>query len=332
MIDTLYIEAAVADHPRTREICARYPKARRIDCERYSEVFNPAAQNFRLQKQKPALILASKFKNFVLPAPLSYNIGGQHNYYFSHMLNCLYDCRYCFLQGMYRSANYVLFVNYEDFDRAIIETAQQHKEPAYFFSGYDCDSLALEPVTGFAAHALDTFARHPNAILELRTKSTQIRALLDRPTIDNCVVAFSLSPDSVAQALEHKAPSLSKRLDALGKLQQAGWKIGLRFDPVIYCHNYQTLYADFFRQVFAHIDLERLHSVSLGSFRMPHTFFRNMVRLYPDEKMFAAPLTDTNTMVAYPAEIEQRMLSFCKQELLTHMPKEKLFACTEESI
>ena len=28
------------------------------------------------------------------------------DWYFSHMLNCLYDCRYCFLQGMSRNHCY----------------------------------------------------------------------------------------------------------------------------------------------------------------------------------------------------------------------------------
>ena len=31
------------------------------------------------------------------------------------MYNCIYDCKYCFLQGLYSSANYLVFVNYEDF-------------------------------------------------------------------------------------------------------------------------------------------------------------------------------------------------------------------------
>ena len=36
----------------------------------------------------------------------------------------------------------------------------------WFFSGYDCDSLALEPVTGFAASTLDLFEGLPGACLE----------------------------------------------------------------------------------------------------------------------------------------------------------------------
>lgn len=182
MIDTLYIEASVADHPRTRRILARFPQVRRIDCERYTEVFNRNAQNFRLQKIKPSLILASKHGQTVLPTPLGYGIGGQYNYYFSHMLNCVYDCRYCFLQGMYRSGHYVVFVNYEDFYQGIDTVMAQHpNQPVWFFSGYDCDSLALEPLSNFVGETLDFFRQRPQAQLELRTKSTQIRTLLKHP-------------------------------------------------------------------------------------------------------------------------------------------------------
>ena len=81
-----------------------------------------------------------------MPTPPDYGLGADRHYYFSHMLNCLYDCRYCFLQGMYQSANYVLFVNFEDFQSDIRSIAEANPDQQhFFFSGYDCDSLA--PVT-----------------------------------------------------------------------------------------------------------------------------------------------------------------------------------------
>ena len=73
---------------------------------------------------------------------------------------------------------------------------------AWFFSGYDCDSLALEKVTGFAAEILPFFAARPRAWLELRTKSVQIDALRAHPPLPNCVVAFSFTPGEVHARLE----------------------------------------------------------------------------------------------------------------------------------
>ena len=88
MSKRIYVERSVADHPRTRAVLKRYPRASIIEIERYGEVFNRRNQNFRLQKKQPALILADKFSSRVLPTPPGYGIGGENNFYFSHLLNC----------------------------------------------------------------------------------------------------------------------------------------------------------------------------------------------------------------------------------------------------
>jgi spore photoproduct lyase len=328
MIETIYIEEAVREHPRVKHILTRFPKARTIDCTRYGEVFNPKAQNFRLQKVKPALILAEKYKNFVLEAPPGYGIGAEKNYYFSHMLNCLYDCRYCFLQGMFQSANYILFVNYEDFQLEIKQYSQQFPgQPVHFFSGYDCDSLAMEPVTGFVADFLPFFETLPNAWLELRTKSTQVRRLLSRDPLARCVVAFSFTPKEVGELLEAKTPSVDRRIDAMCKLQAQGWQIGLRFDPIIYHVDYQQQYQRLFEQIFKRINVAQLHSVSMGAFRLPENFFKKIQRLYPEEKLFAGPFESQRKMVSYQAEIEQEMMTFCSELLAGYVSQDKFFPC-----
>ena len=330
MISTIYIEKDIASHPRTLEIIERFPQATKIMCERYGEIFNRKSQNFRLQKKQPALILARKHKGLVLPTPKKYGIGAEHNYYFSHMLNCLYDCRYCFLQGMFQSAHYVLFVNYEDFTEEMMSILNEHNnEPVHFFSGYDCDSLALEPVTHFTHDFFPFFERNPQALLELRTKSTQIRSLLNREPINNCVIAFSLTPDKIAQTLEHKAPSVDKRLQAIIDLQKSGWQVGLRFDPLIYTKDYVSEYRELFSDVFSKINPELTHSVSLGSFRLPKEYFRKLEKLYPDEKLFASPLSEENNNIVYPKEIRDDMLGFCKDIITKHIPAEKFFPCQE---
>lgn len=328
MIDTIYVEKAVIEHPRSKEIFARYPRARCIEIDQYGEVFNPKGQNFRLQKINPALILAQKHHSQALPAPEEYGIGSDNNYYFSHMLNCLYDCRYCFLQGMYRSANYVLFVNFEDFQTEITRIAASNpKQDSWFFSGYDCDSLALEPVTHFAAEFLPFFSSLDGANLELRTKSTQIRSLLKTEPFEHCVVAFSISPTEIVDSVEAKTPSLQKRIEAMQKLQQHGWQVGLRFDPVIYQQDYQAQHRNMFEQTFTALNIERIHSVSLGTFRLPKVFFRSLQRLYPDEQLLQGPLETTQGMTGYSSDLETEMRQFCENEILEYFPTERFFPC-----
>ena len=338
MIDTIYIERAVADHPRTVEILRRFPKATRIDCERYGEIFNRRAQNFRLQKRRPALILARKDGRRILETPAGYGIGGERNYYFSHMLNCLYDCRYCFLQGMYRSAHYVLFVNYEDFFADVAATVAADcevdgEDPSTFFSGYDCDSLAFEGVTGFVAAALPFFRHLEGSVLELRTKSVRIEPLRSFEPWDGAVVAMSFTPQAISERLEHGVPSVARRIDALAELAERGWPVGLRFDPLIYVDDYHEPYRELFESVFARVPGEAVHSVSFGPFRLPTGFFRRVERLYPDEPLFAGAFEQHGggagggAMMSYPLDIEEDMIAWCTGELRRHVPDEVFFPC-----
>jgi spore photoproduct lyase len=328
MADTVYFESAIKDHPRCLAILKRMPKARQIEIERYNEVFNPKAQNFRLQKQNPALILAQKHAGFVLPAPIGYNVGGQNNYYFSHMLNCIYDCRYCFLQGMYRSAHQVLFINYEDFVDEIRRVSAQHaSEPVWFFSGYDCDSLAYEPVTHFIDHHLPEFNKIENAWLEIRTKSTQIRQLLKHPAGERVVVAFSFTDQLTHQHTEHHVPSIQKRIDAMLKLADAGWKLGLRLDPVIYHRDYKNAFEELLKTLFKQLPADQMHSVSLGSFRMPKQNFKIIHDLYPEEKILNQEFELINGMHSYPQHREQELMAFCEAALLQYIPQSAYFPC-----
>jgi spore photoproduct lyase len=322
----IYVEEEILGHPRTLQIQARFPDAEVVPCSRYGEIFNRRAQNFRLQKRRPSLILARKHRNFVHEAPEGFGIEGAKSFVFSHMHNCIYDCRYCFLQGMYRSAHYVVFINYEEFQWAIEERLRAVAGgPVWFFSGYECDSLALEPVTRFAASFVPFFARFPQAFLELRTKSTQIKSLLETEAPPNVVVAFSFTPEEVQTSVEHLTPSVDRRIRAMAKLQERGWRLGLRFDPLIYAEGYREQYRRLYASVFGAVRVESLHSVSLGPFHLPEELFRNMARLYPESPLFAALVDEESGQVGYPRELEAEMVEFCREELLRHIPREIFF-------
>lgn len=326
MFQNIYIENEIRNHPLSNEILKRFNDIPTIQIERFGEIFNRNNQNFRFQKENPSLIIAKKYGNLILQTPQDYTIGGKNNYYFSHMLNCIFDCRYCFLQGMYRSGNYVIFVNYEDFEKEIIATIEKHKdEEVYFFSGYDCDSLALESITNFAKQFLCFFEKYPKAYLELRTKSININFLLNREPIDNCIVAFSLSPQEVVETLEHRTPSLKNRLNAIIKLQQKGWKVGLRFDPIIFMENFFEKYSKFFKEVFSQIDLNFLHSITLGPFRLPKEIYKKMVKLYPDEILFTHPFEEEKSLISYEDKLQNKILTFCREEILKYIPKTIFF-------
>ena len=66
MIETIYVEEVIKNHPRTKFILNKFKKSRIILINKYGEIFNKRNQNFRIQKANPCLILAHKKDGFVL--------------------------------------------------------------------------------------------------------------------------------------------------------------------------------------------------------------------------------------------------------------------------
>ena len=327
MIKTIYIEDEIRNSPRAIKIISKIKHAEIIYINRYSEVFNKKSQNFRLQKLNPSLILAKKYGNLLHLAPEGYGIGNNRNYYFAHMINCVFDCRYCFLQGMFNSANFVVFVNYEDFFRQIEKIIKRFpSDKITFFSGYDCDSLASESTTGFISEALKFFKNLNNAELEIRTKSTFIEPLLDN-FIENGVVAYSLTPQKISSKFEIGVPDIEKRLRSIIRLANLGWKIGLRFDPIIYFRDWSQTYNRFFEYIFKNIPEKAIHSVTYGSIRYPNKVYKNIVKLFPEEELFFHNMEVKKNHTGYSKQMEDEIELFVNESISNFIPQEKLYHC-----
>ncbi len=323
----IYVEQHLREHPRVAAILNRFSNKTVIECDHYNEVFNRKNQHFRQQKNQPALILAEKKGRKVLPTPENFGPDSHQNFYFSHLLNCPFDCRYCFLQGLYRSANYVLFVNYEDFFHEIEETIQATNKPCMFFSGYDADSLAYDPITGFVDAFVPFFQQRPNATLELRSKSANIKPLLRHAATDNVILAASLTPEPISTAIEHKVPALSKRLRALQQAAQHGYRIGLRLDPLIDCVDFATLYTDLIKQIQAHLEPEQLHSVSVGPLRFPKKMFAHMLKMHPQDTLLNQRFELHDGNVSYSPDRQKAMDSLIRQLLADLTTSDNIFSC-----
>ncbi|PPR34864.1 MAG: Spore photoproduct lyase [Alphaproteobacteria bacterium MarineAlpha6_Bin4] len=329
MIETIYIENQIKNHPRTNQIISKFKKKIEvIYCDHYGEIFNIKSQNFRIQKKKPSLILAKKEGRKLHDIPKSFSIGGKKNYYFSHMLNCIYDCEYCFLQGKHMSSHYLLFVNYEDFFLEIEEKIKQNRhQESYFFSGYDCDSLAFDGITNFVDCFIPIFKKNKNAILELRTKSTQIQKILKHKPIDNCIVAFSFTPENISKLIEHKVPSVKKRIIAMKNLANKGWKIGLRFDPIIPACNFAKIYEKLFLDISKNIPNDSIHSISFGMMRFPKKMFKKIIKENSGKRINLLDLENKNGIYSYSDVKKKKFENIIYKKLRKHIKNVPIYNC-----
>ena len=134
-------------------------------------------------------------------------------------------------------------------------------------------------------------------------------------------------PEALAQILDKKAPSVSARIKNMKYLANKGWRIGLRFDPLIYCSNWKDQYAELFANIFKEIKEENIHSVSFGSLRFPKSFFNKLLQYYPNSEELSFLRSNDKGIISYDQSIENEMNEYCRLELMKYSDARKFFSC-----
>lgn len=305
----VYIEEAVMGHPVTQKILSVLAGPSILPIRHYKNVFCRKNQEFAVQRNTPQLILAKKTEPFFYAgSPLCDNFGHADFHYTSDAMNCLYQCDYCYLQGMYPSANLVVFVNIEDTFRNLEKRLE--KTPMYICVSYDADLLGLEPLLGFAADWIGFAACHPDADIELRTKSANFPLIAHLKPPKNLILAWSLSPERIADSFEKGAPSLGTRLRSMSQAIDKGWRVRLCVDPMIRIDQWESVYDEFFQTVRRAIPVERLVDCSVGVFRVPKDSLKVLRAIRPKSPLLAYPFVLSEAGWSYPEIQTREMIRF----------------------
>lgn len=317
----LYVEKKVLNHPQTLKIMAKFSRSNIIIIDHYKEIFNRPRQSFAAQSNAKKLILAHKEGKF-LHKGSQYSDGFGHDQFFyaSSVMGCLYDCDYCYLQGLYPSANSVLFVNLED---AFVELTPYLTSDTLVATSYDTDSLAIEALTEQTVRWLEFAQKNSHLHLEIRTKSANIKPFLTTSPNPKVTLAWTLSPQNIIDRYEHATPSLDKRLKAVKEVISAGWSVRLCIDPVIYTDTFETDYTHLIETIFSTIDPSLIHQLTLGSFRMSQNHLRALKKLARSDIAFY-PYTVRDDMATYSETIESHILSVLLDKVTHYLPSERI--------
>lgn len=231
-------------------------------------------------------------------------------------MNCIYGCEYCYLQGMYPSANLVVFVNIEDTFSELEK--RLHDGKLYVCNSYDTDLLAIEGLTGFASDWIDFATEHENLTVELRTKSANFASIAAKTAIPNFYLAWSVSPEAYTRKYEHKTPGLSARLASMSKAIENGWKVRLCIDPAICGEDWKDRYSEMVSEIKRKIDIRKFTGVSIGVFRVPKDSLKIMRNINHESSLLAYPYVfDTeNECWTYEGKLTEEMTAFIDKTFL----------------
>jgi len=321
MYSHLYIEKSVADDIEVQRIKTKFASSHIIEVDHYKDIFNRNNQSFLAQSKSKNLILAKKEAPFLYEGSY-YSDGFEYEnfFYTPSILGCLYDCDYCYLQGLYNSANSVVFVNLDDFFNSL--KPYLHK-PTLVAISYDTDTLAIEKLTRHSQRWIEFAKDEPNLHLEIRTKSANFRAISHLQADDKIVLAWSLSPQDIIERYEHQTPSLIKRLNSIKEALALGWRVRLCIDPVIYDENFEVKYFELIETIFSELEDKKIFQVTLGSFRMSSQHLKKLKTLARSDIAFF-PYSVEDGIASYPKEIEQKILNRLIEKVTQYISKEKV--------
>lgn len=314
----------------TDRLLQRFSRAEVVWIDDYQEIFSRSGQDFGNQKKSPKLIIARKKRDFLYPGNEYVQDFRYRNFFYNALvLNCPYDCHYCYLQGMYRSANQVVFVNQEDYFGAVDEALNRlpSTEAMCLALSYDTDLLALEGMLGLVSDWLSFIRGRDRLHVEVRTKSAAFGHLKDTEPCDRMVFAWTLSPQIIVERYETMTPSLLSRLRSASKAQDDGWPLRLCFDPMIWIPDWRRCYGEMLEAAFSEIDPAKVKDVSVGVFRLNAEYYKKMKRMDRTD-LLHSPMQRANNAISYEESIRLEMTHWMSSQLSRYLPEDLIHIWT----
>ena len=321
----IYVEKKILNNKNTLEILSKFKDVKIIEIDNYKEVFSSNNQDFHLQKLGQKLILASNKPNMIYEgAVVCESFKNDNFYYTSSIINCVYDCEYCYLQGVYSSGNIVIFVDIEKVFEEVEELYNKLKT-LYLCVSYDTDLLAIESICAFSEKWYYFIKDKKDLKIELRTKSGNIDKFLNLKPLDNFIIAFTLSPENIALRNEKYTASFKNRVKAIKELQEKGWKVRICIDPLIYSDNFEKNYSEMIEYLFYEIDKEKVIDISIGVFRISKEYLKKMRNQNQNSEILYYPFECIDGVYTYSDKIKSYMINFIKEQFLKYININKIY-------
>lgn len=326
----LYVERAAREHELTGRILTRLSGLPVVEIDDYQELFSRPRQSFSAQKRMPSLILAVKAGHFLYKGSERINSWQQETVYYNDLIrNCIYDCEYCFLQGMHSSAHSVINVNVDDY----IEEARRAAVDAgklFLSISYLTDLLGFEPIVPFTRRWIEVAREEPKLELEIRTKSDNYPALRDMEPAANVLFVWSLAPERISASIEHGTASFRNRLFAARSALERGFRVRLCFDPVLMGPGWEDEYRKCIAETFRRLPADRIELVSVGGLRMGGEQLARLAKDNPARSVMFHPAVRENGLIGYPPEIESRIRELLGRELRRYLPADRILFLTAQ--
>ena len=287
----IYYEKEIEDYELGKELLKKYEDVPKVVIENHNNIEDMRKKpNKEFLKMKTNLIIGvrkthkfvenHKISDYLVP----YTSSG-----------CTASCMYCYLVCNYNKCAYLrLFVNREQMLEKIIKTAEKSDKELTFEIGSNSDLILENTITNNLVWTIENFRNSKKGMLTFPTKFDMVNPLLNLNHDGRIIVRMSVNPEEIINNVEFGTSRLKGRIEAINKLKQAGYKIGILIAPVIFVPRWKELYLELIQrlelELHAEVKKDVFFEVIFMTYSYVHTkineeAFPDAINLYDKELM-----------------------------------------------
>ena len=237
----IYYEEAIKNYELGRELLNKYKDIPKEVIENHN--------NIEQMREKENKEFGHMKRNLII------GIRKTHNYVPNHKVSnflvpytssgCTAMCLYCYLVCNYNKCSYLrLFVNREQMLEKIIRTAENSEQNLTFEIGSNSDLILENTITNNLVWTIENFQSSKKGMLTFPTKFDMVDPILNLNHGGRVITRVSMNPEEIINKIELGTSRLKNRIDAINKLAEAGYKVGILIAPIIMVDNWKKLYEN----------------------------------------------------------------------------------------
>lgn len=208
---------------------------------------------------------------------------------------CIASCMYCYLVCNYNKCAYLrLFVNREQMLEKMIKTAEKSEKDLTFEIGSNSDLVLENTITDNLVWTIENFKNSKKGKLTFPTKFDMIEPLLNLNHKGKVIARVSVNPEEIINNVEFGTSRLKGRIEAINKLKEAGYEVGILIAPVIFVHDWKDKYLELIKRLEAELSYKVKKDVFFEIIFMTYSYvhtkineeaFPNAINLYDKDLM-----------------------------------------------
>ncbi len=287
----IFFENEIKNYELGKELLEKYKQVPKIEIENHNNI-----EEMRKKSNKEFIDMK---RNLIIGVRKTHKFV--ENYKTSDYLvpytssGCTAACMYCYLVCNYNKCAYLrLFVNREQMLEKIIKTSEKSEKELTFEIGSNSDLILENTITGNLPWTIENFKNTKKGFLTFPTKFDMVDDLLNLDHKGKVIIRVSVNPEQIINRVEFGTSRLNGRIEAINKLKQAGYKIGILIAPVILVENWKELYSQLIQTLADKLTEEVKKDVFFEIIFMTYSFvhtkineeaFPNAINLYNKEIM-----------------------------------------------